>query len=97
LLALAKDYLQAGWLDRAEGLFKDVIQDSEFTREAQQCLMSIYEQEQEWDEAINVACRFQRRGDTELAKIISQYTVNKATKCYSKAILKKLKTCPHKL
>jgi len=73
LLALAKDYLQAGWLDRAEGLFKDVIEDSEFTREAQQCLMTIYEQEQEWDQAINVACRFQRRGDTNLAKIIAQY------------------------
>ena len=73
LLALAKDYLQAGWLDRAEGLFKDVIEDSEFTYEAQQCLMSIYEQEQEWDQAINVACRFQRRGDSELARIIAQY------------------------
>jgi len=73
LLALAKDYLQAGWLDRAEALFKDVIEDSEFTYEAQQCLMSIYEQEQEWDQAINVACRFQRRGDTELARIIAQY------------------------
>jgi len=73
LLALAKDYLQAGWLDRAEGLFKDVIEDSEFTHEAQQCLMSIYEQEQEWNQAINVACRYQRRGDSELAKIIAQY------------------------
>lgn len=73
LLALAKDYLHAGWLDRAEGLFKDVIEDSEFTQEAQQCLMSIYEQEQEWDQAISVACRFQRRGDSELAKVIAQY------------------------
>jgi len=62
LLALAKDYLQAGWLDRAEGLFKDVIEDSEFRYEAQQCLMTIYEQEQEWDQAIKVACRYQRRG-----------------------------------
>jgi len=73
LLALAKDYLHAGWLDRAEGLFKDVIEDSEFTQEAQKCLMSIYEQEQEWDQAINIACSYQRRGDNELAKIIAQY------------------------
>jgi len=73
LLALAKDYLYAGWLDRAEGLFKDVIDDSEFTQEAQKCLMSIYEQEQEWDEAINIACRYQRRGDSELGIIIAQY------------------------
>jgi len=73
LLALAKDYLYAGWLDRAEGLFKDVIDDSEFTQEAQKCLMSIYEQEQEWDEAINIACRYQCRGDSELGIIIAQY------------------------
>jgi len=73
LMALAKDYLQAGWLDRAEGLFKEVIKDEEFTQDAQQCLMSIYEQEQEWDNAINIARRFQRRNDTELAAVIAQY------------------------
>jgi len=73
LLDLAKDYLQAGWLDRAEGLFKEVISDADFTEEAQQCLMSIYEQEQEWEQAINIARRYQRRGDATLARIIAQY------------------------
>jgi len=73
LLALAKDYLQAGWLDRAEGLFKEVITDEEFTQEAQQCLMSIYEQEQEWENAINIARSFSRRGDSKRAAVIAQY------------------------
>ncbi|VAW62959.1 Lipopolysaccharide assembly protein LapB [hydrothermal vent metagenome] len=73
LLSLAKDYLQAGWLDRAESLFKEVVVDEEFTQEAQQCLMSIYEQEQEWNNAINIARRFQRRGDAKLSAIIAQY------------------------
>lgn len=73
LLSLAKDYLQAGWLDRAEGLFKEVVSDEEFTQEAQQCLMSIYEQEQEWENAINIARSFARRGDVKLAAIIAQY------------------------
>jgi len=73
LIALAKDYLQAGWLDRAEGLFKEVVADESYTEEAQQCLMSIYESEQEWHQAINIARRFQRRGDTRLAKVIAQY------------------------
>lgn len=73
LIALAKDYLQAGWLDRAEGLFKEVVTDDNYTEEAQQCLMSIYESEQEWHQAINIARRFQRRGDTRLAKVIAQY------------------------
>ncbi|VAW58196.1 Lipopolysaccharide assembly protein LapB [hydrothermal vent metagenome] len=73
LISLAKDYLQAGWLDRAESLFKEVVADEEFTQEAQKCLMSIYEQEQEWNNAINIARRFQRRGDTELSAVIAQY------------------------
>ena len=73
LISLAKDYLQAGWLDRAESLFKDVLVDEEFAEEAQQCLMSIYEREQEWQKAINIARRFQRRGDSRLAALIAQY------------------------
>ena len=73
LLSLAKDYLQAGWLDRAEGLFNEVVGDEEFTQEAQQCLMSIYEQEQEWENAINIARRFQSRGDMQLAATTAQY------------------------
>jgi len=73
LLSLAKDYLQAGWLDRAEGLFKEVVADDEYTQEAQQCLMSIYEQEQEWENAINIARSYQRRGDVKLAAVIAQY------------------------
>lgn len=73
LISLAKDYLHAGWLDRAEGLFNEVVTDEEFTQEAQQCLMSIYEQEQEWDNAINIARRFQKRGDSKLAAVIAQY------------------------
>ena len=73
LLSLAKDYLQAGWLDRAESLFNDVVEDEDFTQEAQQCLMSIYEQEQEWEKAINIARRFYSRSDTQLSATIAQY------------------------
>ncbi|MCW8936158.1 MAG: lipopolysaccharide assembly protein LapB [Gammaproteobacteria bacterium] len=73
LIALAKDYLQAGWLDRAESLFKDVVGDAEFTSEAQKCLMSIYEQEQEWENAINIARRFQSRGAKSLSATTAQY------------------------
>jgi len=73
LLSLAKDYLQAGLLDRAESLFIEVVDDDKFTHEAQQCLMSIYEQEQEWGNAINIARRFQSRGDVKLAQSTAHY------------------------
>lgn len=35
--------------------------------------MSIYESEQEWDQAINIAIRYQRRGDVHLNRVIAQY------------------------
>ncbi len=73
LFSLAKDYLQAGWLDRAEALFIEVVESDEFTREAQQCLMNIYQQEQEWENAINIARRFQSRNDTKLAQITAHF------------------------
>lgn len=88
LLALAKDYLNAGWLDRAEGLFKEVIIDPDFSKEAQQCLMSIYEQEQEWDQAINIARRFQRKSDSELTKITAQYYCEKSQQMLQQGDLK---------
>lgn len=73
LNALAKDYLQAGWLDRAESLFKEVINDDEFREEAQQCLMSIYEREQEWQQAIQIAHRYAKRGDDRIHEMIAHY------------------------
>jgi len=73
LFALAKDYLQAGWLDRAEALFIEVLQSEEFTQEAQHCLMSIYEKEQEWENAINIARRFQNKSDLNLAATTAHY------------------------
>ena len=73
LLSLAKDYLQAGWLDRAESLFNEVVVDAKFTVEAQRCLMSIYEQEQEWENAINITRRFQSRGVNKIAATTAQY------------------------
>jgi len=73
LFCLAKDYLQAGWLDRAEALFLEVLQSDEFTHEAQHCLMSIYEKEQEWENAINIARRFLSRNDADLAATTAHY------------------------
>lgn len=53
---LAKDYLQAGLLDRAENLFQDLVKtDGPFRKQAQFCLLSLYEDEQEWNEAAVIA------------------------------------------
>ena len=53
---LAKDYLQAGLLDRAEVLLKDLLEKNTGKhRQAQLLLISLYEDESEWQQAIDVA------------------------------------------
>jgi len=73
LLSLAQDYLQAGWLDRAENLFNEVVNIEEFTQEAQESLMNIYEKEQDWEKAISIARRFQKKNDKDLAAKTAHY------------------------
>ncbi len=54
-LALAKDYLAAGILDRAETLFNELLNAGELTvrTEALKALANVFEQEQEWQQAID--------------------------------------------
>jgi len=73
LFALAQDYLQAGWLDRAENLFNEIVNIEAFTQEAQECLMNIYEKEHDWEKAINIARRFQKKGDKVLVAKTAHY------------------------
>jgi len=88
LLSLAKDYLQAGWLDRAENLFNEIVENEAFTHEAQECLMSIYEKEQDWEKAINIARRFQSKGNITLAATTAHYYCELSQKAHSKNDLK---------
>lgn len=55
LLALAKDYLSAGILDRAEKIFLELISANASDAESLKLLLSIYEKEKEWERAINIA------------------------------------------
>ncbi len=52
LFSLAKDYLHAGLLDRAEKLFVRLAQGSRYQVQALENLCRIYEQEKEWAKAI---------------------------------------------
>jgi lipopolysaccharide biosynthesis regulator YciM len=73
LLELGRDYQLAGWLDRAEGLFKEVLKDDVYRQEALKYLMNIYQQEQEWQLAINVAVRYNKGSGKSLQPIIAQF------------------------
>ena len=55
-LELARDYISAGLLDRAERLLLDLVEESpEQRRASQRHLLEIYQNEREWEQAIEVA------------------------------------------
>jgi len=54
LLALAQDYLRAGLLDRAEGLFQQVSEVPRLRASALDSLRGVYERQHEWQQALDV-------------------------------------------
>ncbi len=73
LLELAKDYLKAGLLDRAESLFADVIGIGLQAGEAYPLLLSLYEQEKEWQKAIETAKELGKVGDVDMSQTVAHY------------------------
>ena len=73
LLELGYDYLGAGWFDRAEGLFKEVLIHDEKSEEAKRNLILIYQQEKDWQKAIEVGASLFSQGAANIRGMISQY------------------------
>ena len=73
LFSLAKDYLAAGLLDRAEKLFVRLAEGSRYQVQALESLCRIYEQEKEWERAINAGQRLEQLGGRSLALQIAHY------------------------
>ncbi|QSP94160.1 lipopolysaccharide assembly protein LapB [Marinobacter salinisoli] len=61
-LELAKDYLNAGLLDRAEALLHELMGDREYGQKSALQLIELYQQEKEWDKAADVARTLARSG-----------------------------------
>ena len=73
LYSLAKDYLAAGLLDRAENLFSRLAEGSRYQVQALDALCGIYEQEREWEKAIDAGQRLEVLGGKSLALQIAHY------------------------
>ncbi len=73
LLALAKDYLAAGLFDRAEALLKELSAEKTHSVAALKELLTIYEQEKEWDNAIQTAKRLQSETAESRTQTIAHY------------------------
>jgi len=73
LYSLAKDYLRAGLLDRAENLFIRISEGSRYQVEALEQLCRIYEQEREWQRAIESGQKLEVLSGHSLALQIAHY------------------------
>lgn len=73
LLELGKDYMSAGLLDRAESLFKELVKQNIYQTEAIGNLLEIYQQEREWQKAIDTAKQFSILKDNDSTHIIAHY------------------------
>ncbi len=71
--SLAKDYLHAGLLDRAEVLLKRLTDHSQYKMEALESLVNIYEQEQEWQKSIDTSKQLSKISKKPLDLQISHY------------------------
>ena len=78
LYALAKDYLAAGLLDRAENLFARLSTGSRYQVQALENLCRIYEQEKEWGKAIDAGQRLEVLSGRSLALQIAHYYCERA-------------------
>lgn len=70
---LAQDYYKVGWLDRAEGLFDELKASETFHSAAINGLCAVYQQEKEWQQAIDILNEHRRSERPQYLKQISHY------------------------
>lgn len=62
LLALGNDYMKAGLLDRAEGLFEELVESKRLLQPALTNLKTIYQHEKDWQKSLEVSRRLDLLG-----------------------------------
>ena len=78
LFELAQDYQNAGLFDRAEDVFKQLLIADNYKIPALSQLLKIYEQEQEWKKAIEIAQKLEKLSAKKMP--IAQYYCEQAEK-----------------
>ncbi|MFT4564811.1 MAG: lipopolysaccharide biosynthesis regulator YciM [Gammaproteobacteria bacterium] len=75
---LGIDYMRSGLLDRAENLFKELIDGDVYEQPALRNLVDIYQQEQDWDSALEYIRRYERISGEDLRHIRAHFHCEKA-------------------
>ena len=79
LLALAQDYLRAGLLDRAEGLFQQVSEVPRLRASALDALRLVYERQHEWQQALGTYRQLADIGAAPPRAVAAHYLCELAT------------------
>ncbi|HEY5790949.1 MAG TPA: lipopolysaccharide assembly protein LapB, partial [Gammaproteobacteria bacterium] len=73
LLELGLDYTRAGLYDRAEAIFQDLVEMRAHGVRALKELLEIYQQEKEWQKAIDTARRLASETGTDLRALVAHF------------------------
>lgn len=84
LLELGQDYFKAGLFDRAENLFLELAEVRAHSEQALRLLLSIYQQEKEWEKAIQISQKLARVSGKRTDDVIAQYYCELAEQAFAK-------------
>ncbi|KFZ38392.1 hypothetical protein HR45_02795 [Shewanella mangrovi] len=73
MMELGKDFLAAGFYDRAEEIFLNLIQLDDHSEEAESQLISIYEMTKEWQKAIDIIKKLPRKRQQSLKPVLAHF------------------------
>ncbi len=73
LLELGEDYMHAGLFDRAENLFKELIELDSHAPSALRHLLDIYQQEKDWEKALQQAQKLDAVTDEKMGLIMAHF------------------------
>lgn len=89
LYELGQDYMRAGILSRAENIFADLQKDKQLGIAAMEALVEIYQQERDWEKAVEVLRKYQSSTGRSQNPVISQYYCELAEASLHKGALEK--------
>lgn len=80
MLELSHDFISTGLLDRAEGILLKMVEIPAYRTKSAKLLLTVYEKEQDFEKAVNVASQYFDTDDHSVSKLLSQYRCEIAKK-----------------
>ncbi len=95
LYELARDFMHAGLLDRAENLFQELLQKQSHVPSALKYLLMVYQQEHDWEKAIVIARKLESATNKSCSQQVAHFYCELALQNYksgnSREALKRVK------